>query len=252
MDIFKGFISFFFIAMILLQSGCKDNLELHRGLSEQDANAIVAELNNKGIVASKHADKSSYSVSIATSDFPDAVKILQAAGLPSQTYSSMGDLFRKEGLISSPLEERIRYIFALSQELEFTLSQIDGVIMARVHIVLPDRIAVGETIQPASAAVFIKYKHDANIEVMRANIRRLILSSIPGMVDADDKKLAISFIPSSQHALKHEPPQNERSYKIVFFAVGGLCFLLALYLLLPIKKVQRKWLQTSTKDTSAD
>ena len=81
---------------------------------------------------------------------------------PKVARATLGDTFRKEGVISTPLEERARYIYALSQELEATLSNIDGVIVARVHVVLPERVAPGEPVQPASASVFIK--HDPRLE----------------------------------------------------------------------------------------
>ena len=91
-----------------------------------------------------------------------AVRTLEAAGLPRVARATLGDTFRKEGVISTPLEERARYIYALSQELETTLSNIDGVIVARVHVVLPERVAPGEPVQPASASVFIK--HDPRLD----------------------------------------------------------------------------------------
>ncbi|QXI31247.1 type III secretion system inner membrane ring lipoprotein SctJ [Pseudomonas vanderleydeniana] len=182
--------------MILLLAGCGERMELHRDLSEQDANEVVAELAGKHIEAQKRLDKNGVAVLVATRDISRAVRVLDAAGLPHRSRSSLGEVFRKEGVISSPLEERARYLYALSQELEQTLSQIDGVVVARVHVVLPERIAPGEPVQPASAAVFIKHRPELDPDSVLPRIRRMVASSIPGIGGADDKKLAVVFVPA--------------------------------------------------------
>ena len=95
----------------------------------------------------------------------------------------MGQIFRKEGLVSSPLEERARYIYALSQELTNTLSQMDGVLAARVHVVLPERGGVGETTTPSTAAVFIKHQTGYNLDALQPQIRKLVTHAIPGLTE---------------------------------------------------------------------
>jgi len=115
-------------------------------------------------------------------------------GLPRERYAKMGEIFRKEGLISSPLEERARYIWALSQEISSTLSQIDGVIKARVHVVLPERSAGGDPSLPSSAAVFIKHKTGVNLEDSVAQIKRLVANSIPGL---SGEKVSVILIASN-------------------------------------------------------
>lgn len=187
------------LSVLLALAGCGDRMELHRDLTEQDANEIMAELADKNINAYKRLDKSSVSVLVAAQDISRAVRALEAVGLPRRSRSSLGDVFRKEGVISSPLEERARYIYALSQELEQTLSQIDGVVVARVHVVLPERIAPGEPVQPASAAVFIKHRDGMEPDSVLPRIRRMVASSIPGMAGADDKKLAVVFVPAQEY-----------------------------------------------------
>lgn len=192
-----------FTAIILslasLLNGCGDSVELHRQLSEQEANEIIAELADKHIRAQKVPAKDGVSVRVDAADIGGAVRTLDAVGLPKPKRATMGDTFRKEGVISTPLEERARYIYALSQELEATLSNIDGVIVARVHVVLPERIAPGEPIQPASASVFIK--HDPRLEPdnIRGRVRRMVASSIPGMTTAVDNahKLTVVFVPAT-------------------------------------------------------
>ena len=107
--------------MILLLAGCGERMELHRNLSEQDANEVLAELASKHIDAQKRLDKNGVAVLVASDDISRAVRALEAVGLPRRSRSSLGEVFRKEGVISSPLEERARYLYALSQELEQTL-----------------------------------------------------------------------------------------------------------------------------------
>ena len=67
-----------------------------------------------------------------------AVELLKSQGYPRDKFAKIGEVFQKSGLVSSPTEERIRYMYALSQEIAETLTRIDGVMNARVHIVIPD------------------------------------------------------------------------------------------------------------------
>ncbi|BBP74620.1 MULTISPECIES: type III secretion system inner membrane ring lipoprotein SctJ [Pseudomonas] len=181
-----------------LLAGCSDESKLFGGLSEQDANEVIAQLADQHIEAHKQAEKVGVTVIVSSHDINRAVRVLDAAGLPRRTRTSLGEIFKKEGVISTPLEERARYIYALSQELESTLSQIDGVVVARVHVVLPERIAPGEPVQPASAAVFIKHTSALDPDSVRGRIQQMVASSIPGMSQEtlNSKKFAIVFVPA--------------------------------------------------------
>lgn len=142
----------------------------------------MAALLGAGIVAEKLPGKEGMvSLQVAEAQFSPAISLMNAEGLPREKYARMGDVFRKEGLISSPLEERARYLWALSQELSATLSQIDNVIKARVHVVLPERSSGSDPAMPSSAAVFIKYKTGFNHEDVIPQVKRLVASSIPGL-----------------------------------------------------------------------
>ncbi|WP_256733660.1 type III secretion system inner membrane ring lipoprotein SctJ [Pseudomonas reactans] len=189
------------LSFLFLLSGCGERVELHRQLSEQEANEVIAELADKHIRAQKIPTKDGVTVSVDANDIGRAVRTLEAVGLPKLARATLGDTFRKEGVISTPLEERARYIYALSQELEATLSNIDGVIVARVHVVLPERIAPGEPVQPASASVFIKHDPRLDPDNIRARVRRMVASSIPGMTTAVDnpQKLSVIFVPAAAY-----------------------------------------------------
>lgn len=182
-------------------TGCSDSVELHSQLTEQEANEVIAELADKHIRGKKSITKSGVAVIVNAEDIARAVRTLEAAGLPRTARDTLGKTFRKEGVISTPLEERARYIYALSQELEATLSNIDGVIVARVHVVLPERVAPGEPVQPASASVFIKHDSRLDPDDIRARVRRMVASSIPGMTTALDnpQKLTVIFVPATAY-----------------------------------------------------
>ncbi|MCF5721592.1 type III secretion system inner membrane ring lipoprotein SctJ [Pseudomonas syringae] len=185
----------------LILAGCGESVELHRQLSEQEANEVIAELADKQIRAQKVAAKDGVVVRVRANDIGRAVRTLEAVGLPKVARSTLGDIFRKEGVISTPLEERARYIYALSQELEATLSKIDGVIVARVHVVLPERVAPGEPVQPASASVFIKHDVRLDPDNIQPRVRRMVASSIPGMASAleNTQKLTVVFVPATAY-----------------------------------------------------
>ncbi|MFM8546659.1 MAG: type III secretion system inner membrane ring lipoprotein SctJ [Betaproteobacteria bacterium] len=163
-------------------AGCGGKVELLANIPERDINDVIAELLNKGISATKIAGKEgNASVQVPTADVARALDVLRVAGLPRESFKAMGQVFTKDGLISSPLEERARYLYALSQELSGTLANIDGVLFARVHLVLPERGTGLEKGSPSSAAVFIKHRAEYDIEILQPQVRRLVANSIPDL-----------------------------------------------------------------------
>ncbi len=173
-------------------AGCKQ--ELYSGLTEKDVNEMISILMHSGIETGKVPLKNDlYALTVNRGELSRAVEILKDHGYPRDAYQSMGDIFKKEGLISSPLEERVRFIYALSQNVEETLSQIDGVITARVHIVLPENNPFGDVIKPSSASVFIKYHPDSSLEEAKADIKLIVEKSIEGL---SYDKVTVVMLPS--------------------------------------------------------
>ena len=168
---------------VLLLAACGSRVELFSSASESEANEVLSVLLDAGMTASKAATKTGISVSVDGQDVAHALDILRTRGLPRDRFDGMGQIFRKEGLVSSPLEERARYVYALSQELAGTLTQMDGVVTARVHVVLPERGNVGEEATPSTAAVFIKHQLGYNLDALQPQIRKLVTHSIPGLTE---------------------------------------------------------------------
>ncbi|QGZ42143.1 type III secretion protein J [Pseudoduganella flava] len=189
------------LLLAAMLAGCGKNVTLQAALQDADANEIVLQLTGAGIVAEKHQDKAGVSVLVAEADIPRATAVLQAAGLPRRSRANLGEVFKKQGMISSPMEERIRYLHGLSEELEATLQQFDNVVAARVHVVLPERIAPGEPIQPSSASVFIKYRPPMDEDALAPRVRKLVASAIPGLVGEDGRsKVTVVLTPSEAAA----------------------------------------------------
>lgn len=188
----------------LLLAACEESVDLQGNLTDPEANEVVAALREAGIAAAKRTLKEGAAVSLPAADLPRASAVLEALGLPRPKPVRLGDVFKKEGLISSPMEERARYLYALSQELEFTLRQIDGVVIARVHVVLPEKPAPGEPLTPSSAAVFIKHTPSLDPDVVQARVRQLVARSIPGLGRAAAETVSTVFVPAS--AVPPRPP----------------------------------------------
>lgn len=191
------------LALAALLAGCSRKVELMAAMPEAEANEVLAALQNAHIDADKTPGKEgNVGVNIAADQVGRAVDLLREKGLPRERFAGMGQVFKKEGLISSPMEERARYLYALSQELGATLTQLDGVIVARVHVVLPERSTTGDPSVPSSAAVFIKHQEGYNLDTVQPQIRRLVTNSIPGL--SADK---VSIVLVSGQATKSVPPR---------------------------------------------
>lgn len=169
------------LPLALLLAACS-GAELYSGVSEAEANDMVAALMMAGIDADKAAsEKDTWSVSVASGDFGQAVQVLQANGLPRTKYESMGDVFKKENFATSELSEHARLIYALSEELSDTISRYDGVVDARVHVNLPEKAVLGGEVALGSASVFVKYRPGFNIRSQTAAIKTLVSNGVEGL-----------------------------------------------------------------------
>lgn len=168
------------IGLGLLVAGCKT--DLYTGLQENQANQMLSTLLTSGIPAEKViSGKEGFAIRVSDRDVLKSLALLDSKGLPSLHHSSINEVFQKSGIMSSPFEEKVRYISTLGDEVARTLSFIDGVIAARVHIVQPDPPQLGKTAPPASAAVFIKHQAGVDLDFFVPQIRRLVSSSIEGL-----------------------------------------------------------------------
>jgi type III secretion protein J len=161
-------------------ASCKS--DLYTNLDQRDANEIVATLRQNGIPADRSAAKGGrISVSVEESRFAEAVAVLNDNGLPKQEFVTLGEVFKRDGLVSSPVQERAQMIFALSQELSRTVSEIDGVLSARVHLVLPENDPLRQQLVPSSASVFIRHHASTAMNDLVPQVKMLVANGVAGL-----------------------------------------------------------------------
>jgi len=167
--------------VLLALAACQE--ELYRGLTEEDANRMVVALEQAGIGAAKLTpdEGRTWTVEVEHADMGGAMQALTERGLPEKHFDNLGELFKREGLVSTPTEERVRFVYGLSQELSQTLSRIDGVLIARVQIVLPNNDPLADQIKPSSASVFIKYQRGFDVGALNTQIKTLVMHSVEGL-----------------------------------------------------------------------
>jgi type III secretion protein J len=205
------------LCVLLLAIGLSacGGIDLYSNLSEQDANEILGELARAGIPATKDSpDGKLWTVKVSQTDLPRSLERLKAAALPREKKASMGDLFQKGNLVSTPSEERARYVYAISEELSRTLSQIDGVVTARVHVVLPVNDPLALKVQPSSASVFIKHRANVDLQRLTPSIKNLVLKSIEGLTY---ENVSVSFFPA---AVMEQPTGNPATQSAQLIPTG--------------------------------
>ncbi len=164
----------------ILLSAC--NVQLYDNLDQREANEIVAALFRQGIPAERVVGKSGkYAVTVDESRFAKSIAILNDQGLPKQQFATLGEVFKNDGIVASPVQERAQMIFALSQELSKTISDIDGVLTARVHLVLPENDPLRQQLIPSSASVFIRHASNIKLANLVPQVKMLVANGVAGL-----------------------------------------------------------------------
>lgn len=192
------------LVLLCLLCGCQ--VTLYSGLSEQEANEMLVTLSLNGVSAAKSsAGKGLWNLSVDERYLPRSLDILSSNGLPRQIYQTMGDVFKKDSMVSTPTEEKARLVYAISQELAGTIANIDGVLAARVHLVLPELDNFGNKISPSTASVFIKHRSDVDLTPQVSPIKRLVENSVR---DLKYESISVLLFPSVLPPALPVPPET--------------------------------------------
>lgn len=93
-------------------------------------------------------------------------------------------------------------IYALSQELSRTVSEIDGVLSARVHLVLPENDPLRQQLVPSSASVFIRHRASVAIGDLLPQVKLLVANGIAGLTY---DKVSVVLVPVAERAARNNP-----------------------------------------------
>lgn len=236
----------------LVLTGCSTT-QLYGNLSEDEANAVLAALLEASIEARKTpGEEGAYAVSVATDDFARAMRILEERALPARRFADLGQVFGGDAMFLTPVEEKARYLYAMQEELAQTVASIDGVLTARVHLVLPEQDQLGNDLYVPSAAVFVRHVDDERHDDVehRKKIRNIVAFSVPKL---EEERIVVSFFPVQieQPGERTAPAFRtflgirvaEESFerlRIGFFAACGAIALVAATAAFMIAKLRRK------------
>src|SRR6185437_846661 len=111
-----------------------------------------------------------------------AWRILEENGLPRQKVKGLAEVFSTTGMIPTASEEKARLLMALSGELSRTLKSIQGIVDARVQIVLPDNspLLPSDQRNPTTASVLLKYR-GGQPPLSEDEVKKLVARGIEGL-----------------------------------------------------------------------
>jgi type III secretion protein J len=170
------------VCLVLL--GCRTQVQ--HGLDERQANEIQAALTGRGLPARKvleQAKKPSWAIEVESEAASEATRVLSELGLPRPRLEGITEVFGKGSLVPSATEERALLIQALSGELARTLEAVDGVLSARVHVVLPGAHRPGQPPTPAKASAYLRLRAGASarLGLEREALRALVAGAVEGL-----------------------------------------------------------------------
>ena len=175
-------------AAAMVAGACSTNI-VH-GVDERSANEATAALERAGIGAEKLPDEgapasggAAYTIRVAHADGTRALDLLRVLGLPHDRRRGFAETYGQPSLIPTPSEERARYVDALAGEIERTLESADGVVSARVHLVLEENDPLAADAKPRStarAAVLLKAR-PGTAPFSDGDVRKLVAGSVAGL-----------------------------------------------------------------------
>jgi flagellar M-ring protein FliF len=184
---------------------------LFAGLTNQDSSQVVQALDAAKVPYK--LDPGSGAISVPADQVQSARLQLAGQGLPEGDNAGFAVMSKDPGFGVSQFMENARYQHALETELAKTITSLQAVGGARVHLAIPRQSAFVRDRQSSSASVFLQMKPGRRLESEQVTaIINLVASSVPeleaGQVTVVDQQGRLLSSPNSDDALGALPTKQ--------------------------------------------
>ncbi len=176
-----GFAAFTLLASALLLLLRQDSYSLlYDDLSRDDSQSLSLLLTRNDIPYRSSEDGKR--LDVPSSQVNDARLISAEEGLPRAASFGYEIFDQEQGLSTSSFVQEINRVRALEGELARTITSVDGITNARVHIVLPKRELFSRDRQTASASIIVDTRAGQDLERRRIRaIQNLVAAAVPDL-----------------------------------------------------------------------
>ena len=172
-------LSLLLFAVIIFQINRVEYSPLYTDLSQEEASSVTAWLKEQAIPY--QLKNNGRSIHVPANSVYETRLNLAGAGLPKQGGVGF-EIFDKQGFGVTNFTQKINYQRALQGELARTISSLDAVKTARVHLVIPEKRLLPEQQKHAKASVILDLNSGHNLDPSQIQgIIHLVSGSIEGL-----------------------------------------------------------------------
>jgi len=169
---------------VLMWSQTPNYQVLFSGMQPKESSEVVAILQQSNI--DYKLDPTTGALLVPASEVQALRMKLAAEGLPHSSTQGMEMLDGDQGFGTSQFVERARYQRAMEEELSRSISQLNNVESARVHLATPKQSVFVRDRKAPTASVIINLYAGRNIDPGQVTaITHMVASSVPNMSNAD-------------------------------------------------------------------
>ncbi|MDO7596250.1 MAG: flagellar M-ring protein FliF [Pseudomonadota bacterium] len=169
---------------VLMWSQTPNYQVLFSGMQPKESSEVVAILQQSNI--DYKLDPTTGALLVPASEVQALRMKLAAEGLPRSSMQGMEMLDGDQGFGTSQFVERARYQRAMEEELSRSISQLNNVQSARVHLATPKQSVFVRDRKEPTASVILNLYAGRNIEPGQVTaITHMVASSVPNMSNTD-------------------------------------------------------------------
>jgi flagellar M-ring protein FliF len=192
---------------------------LYTELDQTDSAAIVQKLD--GLKIPYQVDPTGTLIRVPSDQVGKLRMMMASDGLPKGGSVGYEIFDQKEGFGTTSFVQNINHLRALEGELARTISAMDPIQTARVHLVLPQRELFSHATEAATASIFLKTRNGAVLSREQvAAIQHLIAASVPQLqpsqVSIVDDRGNLLARPSSNNAAGGSGTDDQDDMRVQF------------------------------------